>query len=97
MSNFELVMNFGKFILLILEVMLTSFQSMSITSQIYFHFNFIFLGFGVPIILNNWMLPAVLHSFIGTYYCTSEINSIILTVLENKHPLHNFNFLDQKL
>ena len=47
----------------------------------------------MPVILNSWMLPAVLHSVIGTIYCTSEINSIILTALENKHPLHRFNFL----
>ena len=47
----------------------------------------------MPKNLNRWMLSAVLHNFIGTLYCTSEMKIIILTVLENMHPLHNSHFL----
>ena len=56
----------GKLILLSLKVMLTSFQSISRVSQIHFQFNLIFLGFNMPIVLNKWIIPAVLHNFIGT-------------------------------
>ena len=53
---------FGKFILLLLKVTLTSFQSISLVSQIEFQFNFTLPGFIVPAIVNRWMLPTVLHS-----------------------------------
>ena len=47
----------------------------------------------MPMILNKWVLPAVLHNLIGTYYCTSEMNIMIFTALEKMCPLHNFDFL----
>ena len=61
-----IVTTFGKLILLSLKVLLTSFQSISRVSQIQFQFNLIFSGFIVPMILNKWILPAVLQSFMGT-------------------------------
>ena len=57
--------NFGKFILLLLKDTLTSFQSISNVSQIEFQFNFTFSGYSMPEIWNRWILPAVLHNFIG--------------------------------
>ena len=50
--NFILT-DFGKLILLPFKVILTSFQSNSITPQIKFHFNFTFSGVNVPVILNK--------------------------------------------
>ena len=67
--------------------MLTSFQSISIISQIVFCFNLTFSEVNVPVILNKWMLPPVLHNFIG-------VNNIILTAFENRCALNSFNFLD---
>ena len=63
------------------------------TSQMYFHLNSTFSGFIVPVILNRCILPAILHNFIGTQYCPLEINSIIFTALEKKHPLLSFRIL----
>ena len=56
-SNFDFFLKyyctcFGKLILFPFEVMLTSFQSNFITSQIKFHFNFTFSGTKVLVILN---------------------------------------------
>ena len=51
----------------------------------------------MPMILNKWILPVVLHSVIGTEYCTSEINIIIFTALENMDPVHNFDFCNAEL
>ena len=43
-----------------------------------------FFGFIVPVILNRWMLPTVLHSFIGLpNIAHHEMNNIIFTALEN--------------
>ena len=48
------------------KVILTSFQSNSITSKSIFLFNLTFSGGTFPVILNSHMLPAVLHNFTGT-------------------------------
>ena len=47
----------------------------------------------MPMILNKWILPVVLHNFIATLYYTSEMNIMIFTALEDMCPLHNFDFL----
>ena len=56
----------GKFILFPFKVMLTSFQSNSITSQIIFLFDLTFTGVNFPLIVNRCMFPAVLHDLTGT-------------------------------
>ena len=55
----------GRFILFPFKVILTSFQSISMTSHNIFPFDFTCLGINFPLILNKCMLPAVLHSFTG--------------------------------
>ena len=70
--------------------MLTSFQSVSIISQILFLFKLAFSEVNVPSILNKRMLPVVLYNFMGTYYFVSDINNIILTAFENRCPLKTF-------
>ena len=57
---------FGKLTLFPFKITLTPFQSIPIMSQIKFCFNFTFSGNNVPVILNRWILPAILHNFIGT-------------------------------
>ena len=64
-QNF-IVTDLGKLILFPFKVKLTSLQSNSIISQIKFHFSFTFSGGNLPLILNKFMLPAILHNFIGT-------------------------------
>ena len=81
-----------RFILLLFKVILTSFQSNSITSHSIFLLNLICSGVNFPVILNRCMLPAVLHNFTGTKYWASDMNSIILTSFENRCPLNSFNF-----
>ena len=49
----------GKYILSLFKVILTSFQSNSITSQSIFLFNLIFSGVNFPVNLNRCILPAV--------------------------------------
>ena len=56
----------GRFILLPFKVILTSFQSNSITSHSIFLFNLGCLGVNFPVILNRCMLHTVLHNFTGT-------------------------------
>ena len=56
----------GRFIVFPFKVILTSFQSKSITSHGIFLFNLTCLGVNSPLILNKCMLPAVLHNFAGT-------------------------------
>ena len=71
-QNF-IVTDFGIIILFLFKVMLTSFQSNSSISQIKFHFNFAFSGVKAPVILNKYMLPAVLHRF----FLVHEIKHLI--------------------
>ena len=52
-----------------------------------------FSAFSMPVILNKCMLPAVLHSFIGIKFCTSDTDTIIFTALENVLSLQIFDFL----
>ena len=56
----------GRFILLPFKVILTSFQSNSITFQSIFPFNLICSGVNFPVILNRCMLSVVPHNFTGT-------------------------------
>ena len=51
------------------------------------------LDSNVPLILNKWMLPDVLHYFMGTQFCTSVTNSIIFMAFENLYLLHSLAFL----
>ena len=67
-------------------------QSISKTSQIQFFLSFTFSGFYLPLILNRWMLPATLHSFIGMYELVFDTKRNIF-VLENKLPLKKLDFL----
>ena len=83
----------SKIILSLLKVAGYFFTIYVLSIQNVLGFNLIFSDFSVPVILNRWMLPVVLHNFMGMYYCTYKINIIIFTALENKHPLHNFYFL----
>ena len=59
------VTDFSKLILFPFKVMLTSYQSKSITCQSIFLFNLTFSGVKVPVILNKCMLPTILPNFIG--------------------------------
>ena len=72
----------GKLITFPLNVIVTGHQSISITSHIIFLCNVIFSLFMLPVNLNKCILPDVLHNLIGTYDLMSEMNSIILIVLE---------------
>ena len=58
----------GRFILLQFKVILTSFQSNSITSQSIFFFNLICPGINFPVCFNKCMFPVILHNFAGTQY-----------------------------
>ena len=60
-----IVTTLGKLNLLSLKVTVTSFQSISSMSHMWFLFSFVFSAFSVPEILNKWMLPSVLHNFVG--------------------------------
>ena len=51
------------------------------------------LGVNLPLILNKYMLPEILHRFSSTYDCLSDMNSITLVMFENKCPLNKFDFL----
>ena len=73
--------------------MLISLQSISQTSQIQFLLNLTFSIVNLPLILNRWILPAILHNFIGTYDLVFDIKSITLVTLENNHPLKKLDFL----
>ena len=75
------------------KVTLTSFQSISNTSQIQFLLKLIHSGVNLPLILNRCILPATLHRPIGTYDCESDMNSITLDTFENKCPQSRFHFL----
>ena len=72
----------GKLITFPLNVTVTGLQSISITSHIVFLCYIIFSLFILPVNLNKCILPDVLHSLIGTYDLMSDMNSIILIVLE---------------
>ena len=76
----------GKLISFPFKVTLISFQSISNTSQIQFFLNRIHSGVSLPLILNECMLPAILHRFTGTDNCVSDINSITFVILENRCP-----------
>ena len=60
-----IVTTLGKLTWLSLKVTVTSFLSISSTSYRQFLFSFMFSAFSMPVILNKWMLPAVLHNFIS--------------------------------
>ena len=62
-----------------------------------FPFNLTCSGINFPVILNKCMLPAVSHNFTGMLYWASDINSIILTALENNCPLNSFSILALKI
>ena len=66
----------GEFISFLFKVMLISFQSISRTSQIQFLLNLTSSMVSIPIILNRWILPAILHNFIGTHDLVFEIKII---------------------
>ena len=66
---------------------------MSKTSQIQFFLNLTFSIVSLPLILNRWILPAILHNFIGTYDLVFDMKSINLVTLENNHPLNKLDFL----
>ena len=83
----------GKFISFPFKVMLISFQSISRTSQIQFLLNLTCSMVSHPLILNRWILPAILHNFIGTYDLVFDIKSITFVMLENKHPSNRLDFL----
>ena len=55
----------GRLILFSFKVTMTSFQSISNVSHIYFLFSFMFSALSMHVILNKCVLPAVLHTFIG--------------------------------
>ena len=57
----------GKFISFPFRVMPMFLQSISKTFQIQFLLNLTFSIVSLPLILNKWMLPAILHNFRGTY------------------------------
>ena len=75
------------------KVILTSFQSISNTSKIYFFLNFIFSRVNLPLIFNRCILPAILHGFIGMYECMFDMKTITLVMLESQHPLNKLDFL----
>ena len=68
-------------------------QSISKTSQIQFFLSLTCSGFNLSLILNKCILPATLHSFIGTYEQVLDIKSKILVLLENKRPLQKLVFV----
>ena len=68
-------------------------QSISRTSQIQFFLSLTCSGFSLPLILNECILPATLHNFIGTYEWVLDIKSKFLLLLENKCPLQKLVFL----
>ena len=55
----------GRFNLFPFKVILTSFQSISMMTHNMFLFNLMCSGMNFPVILNNYMLPAVLHVLTG--------------------------------
>ena len=57
-----MVTDFGNLIVFPFKVMLTSFQSISIISQILFPFNLTLLEVNVHVILNKLMFPAIFHN-----------------------------------
>ena len=61
-----IIMDLGKFILFPFNVILTSFQSISMIHHNICLFNSTSSGNNFPVILNKFMLPAALHNFIGT-------------------------------
>ena len=89
----SMINDVGKLISFLFKVILTTFQSISSTSQIQFFLIFILSGVNFPLILNKCILPAILHRFIGSHDCVFGIKSIILVTLENKHPPNKLDFL----
>ena len=83
----------NKCIIVPFKVIKTSFQSIFTTSHNSFLSSIIWAGVSCPTILNEWMLPVVLHNLTRTYCLTSEKNSNTLTVLENSFPLNILHFL----
>ena len=97
-SNFQFIPNslitdVGKFSLLPFNVILTSFQSISMISYSMCFFNVTCSESNFHVNLNRCILPTTLHNFTGTECWASDINSIIFTSLENRCPLNTFNFL----
>ena len=72
----------GKLITFQLNVTVTGHQSISIISHNVFLCKVTFSLFILPVNLNKSILPDVLHNLIGTYDLMSEMNIIILIVLE---------------
>ena len=72
----------GKLITFPLNVIVTGHQSISIISHNVFLCSVTFSLFMLPVNLNKCILPDVLHNLIGTYNLMSEMNNIILIVLE---------------
>ena len=72
-----MIIEAGKLMSFPFKVTLTSFQSISNTSQIQFFLNFIFSGVNVPLILNKCIIPAILHRFIGTYDCMFDMKALL--------------------
>ena len=82
-----------KCILVSFKIIETYFQSIFTTYHNNFLSNVIWSGVRHPKILNKWIPPRLLHSLMGTYWLTSEKNSITFTVLENNWPLNILHFL----
>ena len=89
----SIITELGKPISLLFSVILMSDQSISKTSQIQFFLSLTCSEFNLPLILNKCILPATLHSFVGTYEWVLDIKSKILVLLENKCPLQKLVFL----
>ena len=72
----------GKLNMFSLNVIVTGCQSISIISHNVFLCSVTFSLFMLPVNLNKCILPDVLHNLIGTHDFMSEMNNIILIVLE---------------
>ena len=72
----------SKLIIFPLNVTVIGCQSISIISHNVFLCKDIFSLYILHINLNKWILPDVLHNFIGMYDLISDKNIIILIVLE---------------
>ena len=102
LSQNEIITEPGKLITFPLNVTVTGCQSISIISHNIFLYSVIFSLFMLPVNLNKCILPGGLHSLIGTYDLMSEINIIILIVLElqyflNIGILYNFSMVKNKM
>ena len=89
-----IITKLGKSISLSFSIILTSYQSISKTSQIQFFLILTCSGFSLPLILHKCILLATLHNFIGTYEWVFDMKSKILVLLENKCPLQKLVFLN---